>query len=234
MRTMTPGLAGHRGLRGEILLKIKKSQPITAKELAGLFGVSANAIRRHLKELEAERLVTYSREKRGTGAPTYAFSLSENGEALFPTQYSKVLTDVLEAVARTEGREAVRRMFADRFREYADRMRAELSDASLEQKMDAVAGLLSEQGFMAAWSHERDSLTLAEHNCSVRAAAEQFPEICAAEADFLRDVLQADIKRDTYIPEGCNTCQYSISLRRGDASGEKDRVDSVSEDCQND
>jgi DeoR family suf operon transcriptional repressor len=123
-------------------------------------------------------------------------------------------------------------MFAERFREYADRMRAELPDASLEQRVEAVASLLSEQGFMAAWSNERDTLILAEHNCSVRAAAEQFPEICAAEADFLREVLQADIKRDTYIPEGCNACQYSISLRSSDGSGVEVRADRASEDHQ--
>jgi DeoR family suf operon transcriptional repressor len=52
---------------------------------------------------------------------------------------------------------------------------------------------------------------LAEHNCAVRAAAEQFPEICAAEADFLREVLQSEVRRDSYIPEGCNSCQYSIN-----------------------
>jgi len=129
MFAMTPGLAGHRGLRGEILLAIKKSQPITAKELAIVFNVSANAIRRHLKELEAESLVVYARENRGTGAPSFAFRLSENGEALFPTQYGEVLTDVLELVARTGGRDAVREMFAERFREYPDRMRIRRSNA---------------------------------------------------------------------------------------------------------
>jgi DeoR family suf operon transcriptional repressor len=220
-------LAGQKGLRGEILMAIKKSQPITAKQLAALFNVSANAIRRHLKELEAESLVVYSRENRGTGAPTYAFSLSENGESLFPTQYGEVLNDILELVVKSGGRESVREMFAQRFSEYADRIRAEHPGASLEKRVDAVARMLSEQGFMAGWSNERDVLKLAKHNCSVRAAAEQFPEICEAEADFLREVLRADIQRDTYIPEGCNACQYSISLRN------QVSADGVLEDPQN-
>ena len=46
-------------------------------------------------------------------------------------------------------------------------------------------------------------------------AAEQFPEICAAEAEFLREVLQSDVTRDQYIPDGCNSCQYSIAPKRG-------------------
>ena len=76
MGTSFPGLAGHKGLRGDILLELKRLQPLTAKQLAVAFGVSANAVRRHLKELEAEGLVVYGREQRGTGAPTFTYRLS--------------------------------------------------------------------------------------------------------------------------------------------------------------
>jgi DeoR family suf operon transcriptional repressor len=211
MNPITPGLAGHKGPRGDILLELKKAQPATAKELADVFGVSANAIRRHLKELEAEGLVVYGREQRGTGAPTYTYRLSENGEALFPTQYSEALKHALTFIAQSSGRDKVREMFAERFKAYSEQLRTELTDATLEQKIEAVVKLLSQQGFMAAWSDESGEVRLAQHNCAVRDAAEQFPEICAAEADFLREILESEIKRDSYIPEGCNSCQYSIS-----------------------
>jgi DeoR family suf operon transcriptional repressor len=164
-----------------------------------------------LKELEAEGLVVYAREQRGAGAPTYTYRLSEDGEALFPTQYGQALTDVLSFIAQSDGREAVRKMFASRFRAQADHLRRELADATLQQKVEAVVRLLSQQGYMAAWSEEAGTVKLAQHNCAVRAAAEQFPEICAAEADFLREILESEVKRDSYIPEGCNSCEYSIS-----------------------
>jgi len=211
MDAMSPGLAGHRGLRGEILVQVKKAQPVTAKELADAFGVSANAVRRHLKEVEAEGLVVYGREQRGTGAPTYTYRLTGNGERLFPTQYGEALTDILSLVAQSSGREAVREMFAERFRGQAESIRTELAGATLEEKVAALVELLSQQGFMAAWSAESGELKLAQHNCAVRTAAERFPEICAAEADFLREVLQSEIQRDSYIPEGCNACEYSIA-----------------------
>jgi len=215
MAAMTPGLAGHKGLRGDVLLELKRAQPLTVRELADTFGVSANAIRRHLKELEAEALVVYGREQRGTGAPTYTYRLSPGGEALFPTQYGEALTEVLALVAETGGREAVKELFAQRFQAHAERLRAELADATLEEKVAAVVALLSQQGFMAAWSVNADQVTLAEHNCAVRAVAEQFPEICAAEAEFLKEVLQSDLQRDSYIPDGCNACQYSITPASG-------------------
>ena len=212
-----PGLAGQKGLRGEILIELKRAQPRTAKELADSFDVSTNAVRRHLKELEAENLVAYSREQRGNGAPTFTYRLSTSAEALFPTRYGEALTAVLSYVAAERGRTAVRDFFAERFRSQADRLRADLADSSLEEKVAAVVDLLSEQGFMAAWTVEDDQVRLAEHNCAMRDVAEQFPEICAAEVDFLRDILQSDVRRDSYIPDGCNACQYSISVDAKDA-----------------
>ena len=191
-------------------MELKRTQPLTARELGGIFNVSANAVRRHLKELEADGLVTYTREQRGSGAPTYAYRLSANGEGLFPTQYGKALFDVLTYVAAHEGREMVRELFAEQFRGHADRLRAGLRDATLEEKVRVVADFLTEQGFMAVWSVDADAVRLAEHHCAIRDVAEQFPEICAAEADFLREVLQTEVHRDTYIPDGCNACEYSI------------------------
>lgn len=207
-----PGLAAYKGLRGAVLLELKHDQPLTAKELAGRHAVSANAIRRYLKGLEAEGLVEYGREQRGPGAPVHAYRLTPGGEALFPRRYDEALTDVLAYVAQTAGREQVRQIFAEWFRALAGRLRPQLSGATLEERVEAVVGVLSGQGFMAEWTPVPDGVRIAEHNCAVQSAAMRFPEICAAEADFLREVLQADIEREAYIPDGCNACAYAVGV----------------------
>lgn len=219
MDVLSPGLAAHKGLRGKLLLELKRAQPLTAKELATRFAVSANAVRRHLKELEVEGLVEYDRERRGLGAPTFAYRLTEAGEALFPKRYDEALTDVLTFVAKTKGRDEVQRIFSERFRAHAASLERELAGANLEARVSAVVELLSRQGFMAEWSREAGTVQIAEHNCAVHAAATQFPEICAAEAEFLRAVLKTDVQRDEYIPDGCNSCRYSVSLSSGATEG---------------
>ncbi len=216
MEPLPPGLVAHKGLRGQILLELKRAQPLTTNELADRFAVSANAIRRHLKELEVEELVEHDREQRGQGAPTHAYHLTVTGEALFPKRYDEALTDVLAFVARTAGRQEVQRIFEQRFRTQAKRLRSDLTDATVEERLEAVADLLSREGFMAEWSADAGRVRIAEHNCALRTAAERFPEICAAEADFLRDVLQADVRRIAYIPDGCNSCEYAVTLGEAD------------------
>lgn len=217
MNDRTPYLAAHKGRRGRLLLELKRDQPLTASELAERHQVSANAVRRHLKELESEGLVGYEREQRGQGAPSFIYRLTERGEAVFPKRYDEALSHVLTFVAETSGREEVRRIFARRFQAHRDRLEAELGEATLEERLEAVVDLLSREGFMAEWSLNEGRLRIAEHNCAFHTVAERFPEICAAEADFLRDVLQTDVSREAYIPAGCNSCQYAlVGVERSD------------------
>src|SRR5687768_11192237 len=104
---LAPSLAGFRGIRGDVLVALKKAQPVTAKELAAEFRLTPNALRRHLKELEAEGFVRCAREVRGVGGPVLAYSLTEAGEGLFPRAYDVTLATVLDGVRERNGPEAV-------------------------------------------------------------------------------------------------------------------------------
>jgi DeoR family suf operon transcriptional repressor len=215
MTTVQGSLSGHKGLRSQVLLEIKKSQPITTKDLGARFGVSANAVRRHLKELEADGLVRFVRQQQDVGAPAFAYALTEQGEALFPNGYRDALTEFLGQVAQRDGREAVVAMFEDRYTALTRRLRAELDLAPKEERLNVVARVLTEAGYMAEWSEADGTFRLAEHNCAMRAVVDRFPEICAAEERFLKDVLNAEVERQAHIVRGCNSCEYAISFGAG-------------------
>lgn len=216
MATQLPQLTAHKGLRGEILLRLKRAQPLTAKQLAAQLGVSANAVRHHLKELEAEQLVVYGREQRGVGAPTFAYRLSAAGDALFPRRYAEALTELLERVEAKAGRQAATEMFEEHYVDLTRRLQAELDGAEPAARLDVVARLLSDAGYMAEWDGAGGEgggvFRLLERNCAIQAVAERFPEVCAAEARFLEAVLGAGVERRTHIASGCNACEYAITF----------------------
>lgn len=207
-----PQLPAHKGLRGEVLGELKRAQPLTAKQLAEKLGVSANAIRHHLKELEAAALIAYGREQRGVGAPTFAYRLSPAGEALFPRAYEATLNELLDRMAEKAGRGAAVELLEDHYRELTRRVLAQLDGRSASERVALVARLMNEQGYMAEWQEAAGAFRLAEHNCAIRAVAERFPEVCAAEQQFLRDVLGAAVERRTHITSGCNACEYAITF----------------------
>jgi DeoR family suf operon transcriptional repressor len=73
-----------------------------------------------------------------------------------------------------------------------------------------VARALSEEGYMAEAAPGDGTAVLTEHNCAIPALAERFPEICAAEARFLADVLSAEVERTGHILKGCPACEYQV------------------------
>jgi DeoR family suf operon transcriptional repressor len=203
--------SGRRGLRAQVLFELKRSQPITAKDLSLVFGVSANAIRRHLKELELDGSVVYVREQRGMGAPAYMYRLTPRGESLFPNRYEDALKELLQHVEERAGRGEISRMFVDQFRTRAERLKTELADQPVEVRLQRLVRMLSEEGYMAEWDSRDGAIRLAEHNCAIRAVAERYPEVCAAERRFLTEVLAAQVERRTHITEGSNACEYAIT-----------------------
>jgi DeoR family suf operon transcriptional repressor len=205
---------GQKGQRGAVLVQLKRGQRLTAKELASRLAVSLNAVRHHLKELEAEGLVSYEREHRGIGAPVFLYQLSPAGEALFPRRYEETLTALLDRIVEREGREAAVALLEAHVGELARRLSAELDGARPEERLQVVARVRSEQGYMAEAASGPDAAgVLTEHNCALQAVAERFPEICAAEARLLADVLRADVDRREHILGGCPSCEYHVRFK---------------------
>jgi DeoR family suf operon transcriptional repressor len=202
---------GFLGLRGNILVELKKSQPLTTRQLADKLSCSVNAVRHHLKGLEEQGLVVYQREHRGVGAPTYAYRLTQVGEELFPRQYQATLAGLLDYIEVKDGRAAAVAMLEARYSGLAQRLQSELARATPAQRLEAVAAALSREGFMAESTvSDASSATLTEHNCAILAVAERFPEICDAEARFLETALGGEIRRERHILNGCSACEYRV------------------------
>lgn len=207
-------LVGLRGPRGDILLQLKRTPEVTARDLARTLGYSLNGIRHHLKELEAEGLVEYQRRHHGVGAPIFAYRLTSDGEALFPRRYEATLLELLDHVVAQQGREAAVRVLESHFTTLAAQLSPSLVDASPQRRLEVVTRALADEGYMAEWQEQDRGTfaTLTEHNCAVKAVAERFPEVCQAEMRFLETVLNQPVERRTHMLAGCGACEYRVRL----------------------
>ena len=216
MPTLPTSLAGFRGIRGDVLIAVKRGQPITAKELGAEFGLTANALRRHLKELETEGLVRCAREVRGVGGPVLAYGLTEAGEALFPRAYDTTLTTLLDTVREQRGTDGVVELFRAQWERVASGAPAELASLPIGERAQLLAELLTSHGYMAeAGPTPNGDALIREHNCVLRAVAEKFPEVCVAEEKFLAEFLGAVVERRKHITSGASCCEYCVKDRPG-------------------
>ena len=204
-------VAGLKGPRNAVLVQLKLAQRLTAKELAERIGLSLNAVRHHLKELEAAGLVGYDREHRGVGAPVFSYRLTPAGESMFPRRYQETLTGLLDQMVQRDGRQAAVALLEAHFAELATRLNAELAGRSPAERLHALGRVLSDEGYMAeVRTTGADEGTLTEHNCAIPAVAERFPELCAAEARFVAQVLGAEVERRGHLLSGCRHCEYHV------------------------
>jgi DeoR family suf operon transcriptional repressor len=213
MQDVSVSLGGYRGVRAELLVALKKAQPATAHELGAQFGLTPNGLRRYLKTLEEEGLVQFQRLVRGLGAPVYAFSLTESGEALFPRTYASVLVSALGALRDTSGSDAVREVFSAEWAQLTADAVPLLSSLPIGERAALLAELLTSRGYMAEAVCGGDSThpvtTLRLHHCSMREIAEKFPESCAVEADAIQEMMGIPMVRQAHQLRGCRTCEYS-------------------------
>lgn len=211
-QTGQPLPPAYRGPRGEVLIALKREVLLTARELAHRLGLSDNAVRHHLRELEAEGLIGYRRERRGVGAPTYAWHLTPGGEALFPQAYREALTHMLEAVEASAGRGAVVSALESYYHELGSRLEPNLAGAAPEERMRQVAAARTADGYMAEGQASFCCGVLTEHHCAIRAVAERYPEVCEAEARFVKRLLGGRVERRLHLLGGDAACEYQVQF----------------------
>ena len=214
MEVVIGALGGFRGMRAELLVALKKAQPMTAHELGEQFGLTANALRRHLKVLEEDGLVHFAREVRGVGAPVFTYSLTSAGEALFPRRYLSMLGTALDALHEARGREAVISVLEAEWGRLADEAGPVVEALPLGERVALVAELLTAKGYMAEAvevpAGSTTVSTLRIHNCALGEIAERFPDACSVEGRYLERLLGVPLVRGSHRHAGCGRCDYGV------------------------
>lgn len=198
--------------RRKIVLALKQRGGLTAAELADMLGITSMGVRRHLTTLERDKLVRYELVQRGKGRPSYVYRLSPQAENLFPKNYSQLANELLGYLATEEGEETVIRLFERRAQRRIRNAEAQLDGKPLSERVATLAGLLSNEGYLAEYEQESEHIFwLREHNCAVHDVASEFSAACASELTFLQAVLpDATITREHHMMGGELMCAYRI------------------------
>jgi predicted ArsR family transcriptional regulator len=189
--------------------------PQTAATLGQELGVSPAAIRRHLDALLAEGHVeAHERQPlgpRGRGRPAKVFSLTESGRESFPHAYDDLAVSALRFLAAHGGEDAVRSFAEERVEVLEERLRDQLETAATrEDKINALAGVLTEEGYAASVHAARSGEQLCQHHCPVAHVAAEFPQLCEAETAALARALGTHVQRLATIARGDGMCTMHV------------------------
>ncbi len=197
-----------------ILDLLKVEGPSDSQMLAGRLGISPMAVRQHLYALQKQKLVTYFVEGRTFGRPAKVWCLAPAAEDLFPDMHAELCVRLLEAVSLGLGGQGLSRALAVLTCKIVQDFGPWIAEGdSFAEQLRILAGILSEQGFLAELQTGKDqTYLLIQNHCPIRSAAAACPDLCEAELEAFRRLLgrSALVERAEHIQAGARRCTYRI------------------------
>src|SRR6266849_6233304 len=173
-----PSMIAGRSTRMEILELIRRKGPASAETIASDLGVTANAIRQHLTNLERDGFVVNHPERSARGRPSLLFSLTERADSVFPKRYGQLATMVLQEVQEMSGPEALDEIFARVAARHAEAIGREIEGLDFDEKLRRVVAWIGRAGTLAEQSETSEGVKVTIHNCPFRNTALKFPQVC--------------------------------------------------------
>jgi predicted ArsR family transcriptional regulator len=210
---------GPSGLRRDLLIRLRTDGPSSPDQLASRLGASRTGVLQQLRALEDAQLVSRQTVKHGVGRPRHLYDVTSDAQDLFPSTYDSLASGLLAAIVSVGGDELIEEVFAARRRQLSDRVHGQLAErvppnASFADRVHELAEIQTAQGYLAQSAVGSDgAIRLTEHNCAIYHVAKGTPSACEAELDLFRDVLGADVVRESHIATGDRCCSYRISER---------------------
>ena len=203
-----------KSTRDKIMHTLLNNPRSTINELAEAVGINAISVRHHLNSMLADGVVASEEERHGVGRPRLVYYLTERGLEKFPTRYFRLANRLLGRLKETLPASAVETIFSEMARELAEDHLRETQNMSLEEKLDFLKKILSEEGFIIEWEKIGDSYHIHEITCPYFHVTQAHPEVCAVDQTLISTVLSLPAQKIQCVLSGDHHCTYIIPLEK--------------------
>jgi predicted ArsR family transcriptional regulator len=195
-----------------------ESGPTTAAGLSVQLGLTPAAVRRHLDNLLADRMIETReapcRGSRGRGRPAKLFAITDAGRSAFEHAYDDLAASALRFLAERSGPDAVAEFARRKTSDLERRYRPVVEAAPAGFRVQALAGALSADGYAAtaaAAPAAAGGEQLCQHHCPVAHVAAEFPQLCEAETEAFGRLLGTPVQRLATISRGDGICTTHVT-----------------------
>lgn len=201
-----------KSTRAEIVNLLKRQGTMSVETLATELEISKVAVRRHLDQLEDQGFIGHSSERCERGRPKFVYSLTNEGDGLFPDRSADFACDLLSQLGRRHGPAAIDALLMDQADANIESLRRETDGMDFDARVEAVVKQFNERGYVADVERLVDgSYRIVEHNCPIRDVAEHYPQVCREELRVYSEVTGGTVvKTCCMIANEARSCEYRI------------------------
>ncbi|NKY51361.1 transcriptional regulator [Nocardia vermiculata] len=216
--SVAPAAAGEGHTRAAVVQLLLEEGPITATAIGRRLGLSPAGVRRHLDALiesgEARSARSAPWQQQGRGRPAKQFQLTATGRGRLGHAYDDLAGAAMRQLRELGGDKAVMDFARRRVGVIIsgiDRL-ARSTPSATATKAEEIAEAFNDAGFAATTREVGSGVQICQHHCPVSHVAEEFPELCAAELEAVRELLGTHVQRLATIANGDCACTTHVPL----------------------
>lgn len=199
-----------KSTRERILLALLTHPRSNILELAEEVGINAISVRHHISNLLIQGLIKAEEERHGIGRPRQVYILSESGSEMFPTNYLKLTTRILDQMKNTLPAPVVDKLFTEIALEMSSNYKQLAANLSLEEKLNLIQNLLSREGFTVDWEKKGDEYRITEISCPYLHVGQNHPEVCKVDQTVIAAILGLPVEKVDCLLLGNDQCTYVV------------------------
>ena len=199
-----------RSTRMEVLELLRRRQAASAETISSELGITPNAVRQHLVNLERDGFVRSEPIRAKRGRPSLSFSLTERADAAFPKRYGQLATMVLTEIQEMAGPDALDELFRRVALRHANAIEPELEGLDFGEKVKRVVTWIGRAGTLAEAEDVPDGVRVSVHNCPFRNTAMKFPQVCTITPQLLHQLLDSPVSQEKSIHRRDSHCSFVI------------------------
>ena len=199
-----------RSTRMEILELLRRRGRCSAETIANDLGVTPNAIRQQLTNLERDGMVRSQPERSRRGRPSLLFGLTERADAVFPKRYGQLATMVLQEVQDMGGPDALDEIFARVAARHAGALERDLDGLEFDEKMRRLVAWIGRAGTLVEQSETPEGMRVTIHNCPFRNTALKFPQVCTITPHLISRLTGAAVSQSDSIHRHDPYCSFVV------------------------
>lgn len=201
-----------RSTRGRVLRALRRGAR-TIPELASALGLTDNAVRAHLTNLERDGMVErVGRRRDGVGQPAVLYGLTVEGETVFPKAYEAVLEETLAVLSDELGG----RRAAGLLRAVGRGMAGEVPRprGDLEARLAEAGRVLEELGAALEVEETPRGPRLRGMSCPLAGVVRSHPEACKVVEALVETLVGAPVLEQCQ-REGRPRCVFQVVAEEG-------------------
>ncbi|HIF73753.1 MAG TPA: transcriptional regulator [Porticoccaceae bacterium] len=199
----------------QLMDRLKTRGPQSVKILAKQLDMTTMGVRQHLTNLAEKSCVDQTqKEKQTRGRPVHLWKLTKKGHEQFPDTHSQMTLELIDVLRTNFGDSTLNAVINHRNQKVKNDYAAHLKVAggNLETKINSLADLRNEEGYLAEVRLVPDGWMLIENHCPIFAAAKSCQQFCQSELETFQELFDetAEVHRVDHVLAGARRCAFKI------------------------